>query len=95
MRWPPFGCLVAALALSLYQLSRDIVCDRSSGLIDIWFYGAPLLLLSALLLMPAATIDQRMRGGRRGAWVAWMLSGWFGVATVWAFSYYRQLGCMT
>jgi hypothetical protein len=95
MRWLPFGCLAVALALSLYQISRDIVCDRSSLLIEIWFYGSPLLLFAALILIPAATIDQRMQGGRRGIWVAWMLIAWFGVASVWAVSYYRQFGCMS
>jgi hypothetical protein len=39
--------------------------------------------------------DRRVRGGRRDVWIALMLLSWFCTAGVWAFSYYRQLGCMS
>ena len=96
MRWLPFGCLAAAVALSVYQISRAVDCDaHTTRLLQVWFYAAPFLLLSALLLMPAAVLDQKARGGRRDVWVGLLLTAWFAAAGVWAYSYYRQLGCMS
>ena len=86
MRWLPFGFLAVALGLSLYQISTEVDCGGKdvAFFLRVWFRGAPLMLLFALLIALVVFMrGRRMQG--RDLWVGLLLVAWFVVAGVWRF----------